>query len=231
MATLNSPKPFSIAIAGGGIGGLCLAVALVHHNIPIHVYEAASAFSEIGAGVGFGPNALRAMALLDPAIFEGYKRCETTSASPSEDARFFNFRYGMEKPSADGMVAGQLICEVRSDMKTSSVHRARFLEELVKLMPEGAASFRKRLVGIEEGGEGVLLKFFDGTEARHDAVIGCDGIKSQVRKLLLGEGNKSSEAVFSGKCCYRGLVPAEKAINVMGEDLVLNSQMCKLSAS
>ena len=231
MAAFHSPQPFSIAIVGGGIGGLCLAVALAHHKVPVHVYEAASEFSEIGAGVGFGPNALRAMALLKPAILEGYKRWETTSASPSEDRRFFNFRYGLEKPSADGVVAGQMICEVRSDMKTSSVHRARFLEELVKLMPKGAASFRKRLVDIGEEGEGVLLKFSDGSEARHDAVVGCDGIKSQVRKLLLGEGDPTSEAVFSGKCCYRGLAPAEKAIRILGQELMLESQMCKISVS
>jgi salicylate hydroxylase len=229
MAAPNSPKLFSLAIAGGGIGGLCLAVALVRHNIPVHVYEAAPAFSEIGAGVGLGPNALRAMALLDPAILEGYKRCETTNVSPSEQGRFFNFRYGMEKPSADGMVAGQMICEVRSGSVTSSVHRARFLKELVNLMPEGAASFRKRLIGIEDEGEGVLLKFLDGTVARHDAVVGCDGVKSQVRKLLLGEGAKASEAVFSGQYCYRGLVLAEKAVEMLGEDLALNSQMCKCS--
>lgn len=228
------PKPFSLAIVGGGIGGLCLAVALVHHNVRVHVYEAAPAFSEIGAGVGLGPNALRAMALLDPAILAGYERCQTTNfASPEEQGRFFNFRYGMEKPSRDGrMVAGQLICEVRSGGVTSSVHRARFLNELVNLMPDGAASFDKRLVGIEdEGEEGVLLKFADGTLARHDAVVGCDGIKSQVRKLLLGEGDKASEPVFSGHYCYRGLVPADKAIEILGEDLATNSQMCKCRQS
>lgn len=106
MAPSNLRKPFSIAIVGGGIGGLCLAVALDSHNVPVHVYEAAPAFTEIGAGVGLGPNALRAMALLSPAVFQGYKRCETSHASPEERKRFFNFRYGMEKPSADGMVAG-----------------------------------------------------------------------------------------------------------------------------
>lgn len=227
MATLDSAKPFSIAVVGGGIGGLCLAVALVHHNVPVHVYEAAPAFSEIGAGVGFGPNALRAMALLDPAILEGYKRCETTNVSASEQGRFFNFRYGMEKPSADGMVAGQLICDLGSGTVTSSVHRARFLNELVELLPKGTASFKKRLVEVEHQGEGVLLKFLDGTEARHDAIVGCDGIKSQVRKLLLGGGDKASEAVFSGHYCYRGLAPAEKAIELLGEDLALESQMCK----
>lgn len=228
MTVSNLAQPFSLAVVGGGIGGLCLAVALVHHNIPVHVYEAAPAFSEIGAGVGLGPNALRAMALLDPAVLEGYKRCETTNVSSSEQGRFFNFRYGMEKPSADGMVAGQLICDVGSGTVTSSVHRARFLNELVELLPEGTASFKKRLVGIEDEGDGVLLKFVDGTEARHDAVVGCDGIKSQVRRLLLGEKDRASEAVFSGHYCYRGLAPAGKAIELLGEELALESQMCEL---
>lgn len=220
-------KPFSLAIVGGGIGGLCLAVALVHSDVPIHVYEAAPAFSEIGAGVGLGPNALRAMALLDPLILKGYKQCETKNVSQSEQTRFFNFRYGMQKPSSDGMVAGQMICDIGSDTVTSSVHRARFLNELVKLMPEGTASFNKRLVGIKDDAEGVLLQFSDGSEARHDAVIGCDGIKSRVRQELLGEGNRTSKPVFSGHYCFRGLAPAEKAIEILGKDLALNSQMCK----
>lgn len=227
MAPANLRKPFSIAIVGGGIAGLCLAVALDADNVPVHVYEAAPAFTEIGAGVGLGPNALRAMALLSPAIFQGYKRCETSHASPEERKRFFNFRYGMEKQSPDGMVAGQLICDLRSDSETSSVHRARFLNELVNLLPPGAASAGKRLTELKQVGQRVLLKFSDGTEAIHDAVVGCDGIKSQVRRELLGRWNETSEAVFSGKLCYRGLVPAEKAIEILGEDMALNSQMCQ----
>lgn len=227
MTASDERKPFSLAIVGGGIGGLCLAVALHSHHVPIHVYEAAPAFTEIGAGVGLGPNALRAMALLSAGILRGYKRCETSHASPEERKRFFNFRYGMEKPSAEGMVAGDLICDLRSESETSSVHRARFLNELVNLLPPGAASAGKRLTDLHEEGDGVALKFADGTEARHNAAVGCDGIKSQVRKVLLGGDDKASDAVFSGKFCYRGLVPAEKAIAILGEDLALNSQMCQ----
>ena len=78
----------------------------------------------------------------------------------------------------DGMVAGQKPCEVRHGSETSSVHRARFLKELVRLMPEEAARFSKILVEIEDKGEEVLLSFSDGTEARYDAAVGCDGIKS-----------------------------------------------------
>lgn len=230
MDESQSPKPFSLAIIGGGIGGLCLAVALAHHDIPFHVYEAASAFGEIGAGVGLGPNALRAMALLDPTILKAYERCQTTNVSPAEQGRFFNFRYGTEKPSSDGMVAGELICDVRSGCTTSSVHRARFIDELVKLLPEGMATFRKRLLGIDDDGQGVLLKFSDGTLVKHSAIVGCDGVKSQVRRLLLGSSDPASLPVFSGKCCFRGLVPADKAIEILGESLATESQMCKFQA-
>jgi salicylate hydroxylase len=37
-----SSKPFSIAIVGGGISGLTLAIGLLQHNVPITIYEAAS---------------------------------------------------------------------------------------------------------------------------------------------------------------------------------------------
>ena len=224
---LGTPKEFSLAIVGGGIGGLCLAVALAHHNVPIHVYEAAAAFGEIGAGVGLGPNAIRAMALLDSTILEGYQRCQTTNVSPAEQGRFFNFRYGMDRPSSDGMEAGDLICDVRSGSVTSSVHRARFVGELAQLLPKDLASFGKKLVEIGEKGNGVVLKFVDGTEAVHDAVIGCDGIKSRVRKILLRENDRASEPVFSGKFCFRGLVPAKEAVDLLGEELATESQMCK----
>ena len=44
-----------IAIVGGGIGGLCLALGLrKHSHIDVQIYEAAHAFSEIGAGIGVG---------------------------------------------------------------------------------------------------------------------------------------------------------------------------------
>lgn len=54
-------KPFTIAVCGGGIGGLALAIGLLHHGVPVHVYDAAHAFAEIGASVAFGPNSIWAM--------------------------------------------------------------------------------------------------------------------------------------------------------------------------
>lgn len=59
----KSAEPFRVAIIGGGIGGLFCALSLNHHcksdNIAVDVYEQASHYSEIGAGVGIGVNAAK----------------------------------------------------------------------------------------------------------------------------------------------------------------------------
>ena len=56
-------------------------------------------------------------------------------------------------------------------------------------------------------------------------VIGCDGIKSRVRRIVLGEDNPQSHPHYSHKYAYRGLVPMEKAIEALGEDMAGNRHM------
>ena len=222
-----NPKPFSIAIAGGGIGGLALAIGLIHQGVPVHVYESAPAFAEIGAGVAFGANSLRAMSLIDPAVKAGYDRRSTTNAWESKARTWFDFRYGMDSRNGNGKKAGEVICEVLGgEVGQNSVHRAHFLDELVKLVPEDKASFGKRVEGVEETAEGVRLVFHDGTSTEHTALVGCDGIKSRVRQILLGKDNEASTAKFTGKYAYRGLIPMEKAVGLLGDELARNSQMC-----
>jgi len=62
-----------------------------------------------------------------------------------------------------------------------------------------------------------ILHFADGNTAQHTAVLGCDGIKSRVRSIVLGKSDPAA-AVFSGKYAYRGLVPMAKAVEILGED-------------
>jgi salicylate hydroxylase len=69
-----------------------------------------------------------------------------------------------------------------------------------------------------------ILQFADGTTAQHNAVFGCDGIKSRVRHVALGK-SESTAAVFSGKYAYRGLVPMDKAIEILDEDEPKTPQM------
>lgn len=235
-ATEASTKPFDIAIVGGGISGLTLAIALLQHDIPVTIYEAARHFGEIGAGVGFGPNAARAMALMSPKIRDAFVKCKTHNLWDSNKQTFFTCRVGdARKADKEGLVrpgkkVGDALFDVRFTNQENSggVYRAHFLDELVKSVPDNVAKFGKKLVKIDDADDGsgdVVLKFGDGTSAQHTAVIGCDGIKSQTREFVLGKEDPATRAVFSGKYAYRGLIPMDKAIDMLGEEVAQNSQM------
>ncbi|ESZ99586.1 hypothetical protein SBOR_0031 [Sclerotinia borealis F-4128] len=233
MSTSTKPqKPFHVAICGGGIGGLCMAIGLLKHNIPCIVYEAAPAFAEIGAGVSFGPNSVRAMELIDPSVKHGFDNCATYNGSPEERDIWFDFRMGMAEegwkyfktgpPAKEGEFLTEVVAK---DCGQASVHRAHFLDELVKLVPDENSQFGKRVEKVEEKGDRLQMTFQDGTTAEADAVIGCDGVKSRTRHMVFGEDHEVTVPVFSGKYAYRGLIPMEKAIGAVGESLARNSQM------
>jgi len=235
-STAPSPKPFNIAIIGGGISGLTLAIALQQHSIPLTIYESASRFGEIGAGVAFGPNAALAMKLISPKIHEAFEKCKTANQWPSKSGSWFTARVGdARKADKDGYVRGSkkvgdelFDVQFGSDRGRGGVYRARFLDELVKEIPEGLAQFGKKLVDmclVGDGSGDVECYFADGTKARHNAVIGCDGIKSTTREWLLGKDDPATKAVFSGKYAYRGLIPMDDAVDLLGEEVARNSQM------
>ena len=58
MSTANSSLP--VIVAGGGIGGLATALALVRQGFEVTVLEQAPEIGEIGAGIQLGPNAFHA---------------------------------------------------------------------------------------------------------------------------------------------------------------------------
>jgi salicylate hydroxylase len=229
-----APEPVHIAIAGGGIGGLCLAIGLLRYpHIHVHIYEAAPKFAEIGAGVAIGVNAQRALFLLDPRIQSAYEKIRTSNVSYHVDEAkkketYFRVQLGMDHK--DGIAkAGDPICEIMCEGGFGSVHRARFLDELVALLPEEVrqrdVSFGHRVVGVSdgEGGKGVRLVFANGKTAIADAVIGCDGIKSEIRRTVVGSDAPEAHAVFTSKYAYRGLIPMSKAVATLGDNLARNS--------
>lgn len=245
---MKDHKRIRVAIIGGGLAGLALAIGLLRNapQIQLTVYEAAPAFAEVGLGVAFGPNAVRALSLVDPRLLDGFKRWSTYNASTERADTWLSFRWGMT--SRDGKHHARDVVKhlegqpLRASWSAASrsgnaedgwglgiktmnmVHRARLLEEMVALMPDGVAVFNKALTEIEElvGGE-VRLKFADGTSAIVDAVIGCDGIKSVVRDILFTHAKVQPK--YSGEYGYRALVPAEQLVEALGEDLALNGNI------
>ncbi|KAK2605704.1 hypothetical protein N8I77_008526 [Diaporthe amygdali] len=239
----TKPVP-SIAIVGGGIAGLTLALNLIKRSkspsssqpkYSVTIYESAHAFAEIGAGVSFGPNASRAMKAIGPEVYAAFEKTETRNQFESKQDVWFDFRFG---ESVDGKyqveggegadATGELIATVKCSGGQRGVKRSDFLDELIKHVPDGVAKFGRRVTHYTESEDGkVTLHFKEGDDEIHDAVIGCDGIKSNIRKTLLAETSKpeNANATFSGKFCYRGLIPMDEAVSLLGEEMAKNAQM------
>lgn len=225
----GTERPLRIAIVGGGIGGLTLLLGILNHcdrrAIEPHLYEATSAFSEIGAGVGLTPNAVRSMNVIDPRLQEAYQRvamrASTVKIGGRKVSTFLECLMGMDgRGESNKLKTFDTISVVHNENEHPSIHRAILLDEMVKLLPTrlgaGLCSFNKRCTDVQENDDGVTIFFADGTSSLHDAVIGCDGVKSRVRKVLLGDGTANIPR-FTGKYAYRGLVPMDDAIAAIGE--------------
>lgn len=237
-------RPLNVAVIGGGIGGLALTISLINSKtIKPHIYESAAQFSEIGAGVASGANAVRALGLIDPRLLAAYQRCATYDGGRSTNKTWLRIRRGMlggpRGKSMDGRKSTQKYDELHLDLlnenpdplgmgirSRSCVHRAHFLDEMVKLVPKECTTFGKHFSRYEivpeedreEVGGAVRIFFKDGTSAVADALIGCDGIKSAVRTCMLEETGCRVEPAYTGAYAYRALVPTEKANEMLGDD-------------
>lgn len=223
-----------IAIVGGGLGGLALAIGLLKHDIRVHIYEAAAGFSEIGAGVAFALNSTRALSLIDERLLDGYKKHATYNDDPERGSTFLQYRWGQDERREGGSKAGDLMWNMddvwnpeaarKLGVKTRScIHRARLLDELVALIPEGITTFKKSFESADVNGDGTIsLHFADGTTARASAMIGCDGVKSKSRKLVCGPDIQPS---YNHEYAFRAMVPREEIEKVLGKELALNGQL------
>lgn len=89
MTEAHKSNPIRVAIVGGGIGGLSLALGLLKYDhIDVQVYEAAHTFGEIGAGVAIGSNAQRALKLIGPHAWDAFKKHATPNMWESHANNF-----------------------------------------------------------------------------------------------------------------------------------------------
>lgn len=181
IATENFPH---VAIIGGGIGGVALAVACLHRGIPFTIYERDSSFDERSQGYGL-------------TLQQASKAIEGLGIFKLEKG-VISTRHLVH--TTDGEVIGEWGIRkwVPSDKKTSpkrtNIHIARQalrLALLEQLGGQNSIRWNHQLVGFKASEDkSITLSFLvDGKiqNSKADLVVGSDGIRSTVRKLLLGD--------------------------------------------
>lgn len=189
-------KPLSVAIIGAGMGGLATAAALRRIGIEVTVYEQASQFARIGAGIQVGCNAMK--------VLRGFG-LEARMRSQSFYPRSWNNRDWRTGEVKFDMIFGES-AEQKFGAPYLLAHRGDLHAVLASVVPDACIRLNHKLAGLDETGDGVRLTFADGTQAVADAVVGADGVHSLVRDILFS----TAPAQFTGRIAYRTTYPTAR---------------------
>lgn len=172
-------RDMTVLIAGGGIGGLTLALMLHEAGIPALVFEAAAEVRPLGVGINTLPHSIRELAglgLLDALDRTGIRTRRLT---------YMNHLGQTIWSEPRGLFAGH-------EVPQFSIHRGRLQALLWQAAQERLGPDRirsgQRLVGFTQDAGNVTARFAspDGheTEIQGDVLIGADGIHSWLRGHL-----------------------------------------------
>src|SRR5262245_21226954 len=133
-------------IIGGGIGGLCTAIALRQIGIDVRIYERTEAFERVGAGLSLWANAIRALrklGLADQVIEAGAGFGRTEFRSPS----------GKILQSSELGAYGE---------PNVAIHRAELHRILASALPAEVLRLGMKCNRVEQGANGVTIHLANG---------------------------------------------------------------------
>ncbi|WBB81908.1 FAD-dependent monooxygenase [Micromonospora sp. WMMD882] len=186
----------TIVVVGGGIGGLATALAVARRGHLVRVLERSPSFEELGAGIQLAPNAFHALDVL--GVGDEVRR----RAVHVDDLRLL-----------DG-VSGRLLAVLplgaayrgRFGNPYAVVHRGDLYAPLLRACrAEDGIELRAAspVVGHVADDASVTCLLADGGRVEADALVGADGIRSVVRRAVVGDG----EPRICGHTIYRSVLP------------------------
>lgn len=175
-----------IAIIGGGIGGLSLANVLQKMNVEYELFERATEFKEVGAGIGISESTLdilNELNLKEQLVKQGYYIDNAVIVDS-------NFKVVKKIPTTNGGIC---------------IHRSKLIKVLTKKLNPTNLHLDHELESFKDNDYSVKLNFTNGKAYEFDTVIACDGINSSIRKKTFPNVKKR----FSGQTIWRGIAKCE----------------------
>jgi 6-hydroxynicotinate 3-monooxygenase len=183
-----------VAIIGAGIGGLTAAACLRRIGFDVTIYEQASRFTRLGAGIQQAPNSMRvlfALGLRDRLLASAFQ-------PDSNDSRDYD-----TGELTNSLPLGEAIWD-RHAVPYLLMHRGDLHAMLADIVPSEIVRLNHKLDGLDHAADGtVRLRFTNGEQVEADVVIGADGVHSVVREAMLG----AEAPRFTGRVAYRTVFP------------------------
>lgn len=231
----TSAVDLSVAIVGGGIAGLATALALGHRGIDAWVFERDSSFTSRRQGYGLtiqqGGVALRQLGVemvdgLSPAAHYAFASSgellgsfgRTALPAVAASARWETGKGAAGEPGVAAIVEAAEACSRqhgrRSAYRPANVVMPRQMlrRKLLDQLPERTVRWGHRLTALTPAGRGALASFeVDGSvdkghaHVHVDVVVGADGIRSDVRRLLHADGEGTADLTYCGVILAMGL--------------------------
>lgn len=198
-----------VAIIGGGIGGVALAVACLHRGIPFTLYERDTHFEARAQGYGL-------------TLQQASKAIDGFGIFALEDG-VVSTKHVVH--TTDGTIIGEwgirkhLEYDTQNFQKRTNVHIARQSLRIALLEQLGGTSMVKwghQLVDFKKSEDDTVELTFQVNgeiqQSKADLVVGADGIRSAVRKLLIGD--EVSPLRYLGCIVILGICPLSALKNI-----------------
>ncbi len=183
-----------VIIAGGGIGGAATALALARQGAAVTLFERATEFGEVGAGLQIGPHGARILqswGLLEQVLADGFQPKNIVFRDAVTAETLTKVDLGAEFRARYG---GPYFVTHRSDLHATLVNAAI----------AAGADLRTgvTVTDVVTDGDGVVVSTDDGHDHVADVALAMDGLKSGLRKKI-----SDDLPVSSGYAAYRGTAP------------------------
>ena len=182
-------KSLSIAIIGAGIGGLVAAIGLRKKGFSPTIYEQASEIKPVGAGILLSINSMAALAKID--VDEALLK----KGHPIDSFSIRNWNGEILSTSN----FQSLIRKIGSP--SVGIARSKLHEALINMVPSGSIHLGHSFESLSQTNGKTQIQFNGKNEADADIVIGADGLRSKVRKAVLGD----FPLRYSGQGGWRGI--------------------------
>ncbi len=193
---MSSVSSHPVLVAGGGIGGLAAALVLARMGHGVTVLEQAPELGEIGAGIQLGPNIFKMFAYLgltDKINAQAYFPPAMGMRDVCTGEQIVRVQMGDAARAAYGGFAYGVI--YRKDLHDVLLDACR---------AEAGISLRThaKVDSFTQDAGSVTVKLHDGQTLQGAALIGADGLWSNIRQTIVGDGKPR----VSGHIAYRAVL-------------------------